>query len=38
MNVKLDTNLLGVPKEGRGFSNKVNALLGALWFAAASFP
>ena len=30
MNGKLDTNWLGIPKEGYGFSNDVKALLGAL--------
>lgn len=38
MNGELDTNLLGVPKEGYGFSNDARALLGAPTFAAASFP
>jgi uncharacterized protein (DUF2141 family) len=37
MNGKLDTNLLGIPKEGYGFSNDVKALLGAPSFSAASF-
>ena len=36
-NGKLDTNRLGVPKEGYGFSNDARALLGAPSFAAASF-
>jgi uncharacterized protein (DUF2141 family) len=38
MNGKLDTNLLGVPTEGYGFSNDATALLGAPSFSAASFP
>jgi len=38
MNGKLDTNLLGIPKEGYGFSNDAKALLGAPSFSAASFP
>lgn len=38
MDGKLDTNWLGIPKEGYGFSNKANALLGPPSFAAASFP
>ncbi len=37
MNGKLDTNLLGIPKEGYGFSNGARALLGAPSFSAASF-
>lgn len=37
MNGKLDTNLLGVPTEGYGFSNDAKALLGAPSFSAASF-
>jgi uncharacterized protein (DUF2141 family) len=37
MNGKLDTNWLGVPQEGYGFSNDVKALLGAPPFSAASF-
>ncbi len=37
MNAKLDTNWLGIPKEGYGFSNDVKALLGAPTFSAASF-
>ncbi|MGK2856002.1 MAG: DUF2141 domain-containing protein [Thermoanaerobaculia bacterium] len=37
MNGKLDTNWLGVPKEGYGFSNKAKALLSAPSFSAASF-
>jgi len=38
MNGKLDTNWLGVPTEGYGFSNDAKALLGAPSFSAASFP
>jgi uncharacterized protein (DUF2141 family) len=37
MNGKLDTNWLGIPTEGYGFSNDVKALLGAPPFSAASF-
>jgi uncharacterized protein (DUF2141 family) len=37
MNGKLDTNWLGIPKEGYGFSNDVKGLLGAPSFSAASF-
>jgi uncharacterized protein (DUF2141 family) len=37
MDGKLDTNWLGIPKEGYGFSNDVKALLGAPTFPAASF-
>ena len=37
MNGKLDTNWLGIPKEGYGFSNDVKALLRAPSFSAASF-
>jgi hypothetical protein len=37
MNGKLDTNWLGVPTEGYGFSNDVKALLGVPSFSAASF-
>jgi len=37
MNGKLDTNWLGVPTEGYGFSNDAKALLGAPPFSAASF-
>jgi uncharacterized protein (DUF2141 family) len=37
MNGKLDTNLLGIPTEGYGFSNDVKASLGAPSFSAASF-
>jgi uncharacterized protein (DUF2141 family) len=38
MNGKLDTNLLGIPKEGYGFSNDVKAVRGAPSFSDASFP
>jgi uncharacterized protein (DUF2141 family) len=37
MNGKLDTNWLGVPREGYGFSNDAKALLSAPAFSAASF-
>jgi uncharacterized protein (DUF2141 family) len=37
MNGKLDTNFLGIPKEGYGFSNGARSLLGAPSFSAASF-
>jgi uncharacterized protein (DUF2141 family) len=37
MDGKLDTNWLGIPKEGYGFSNDVKPLLGAPPFSAASF-
>ena len=37
MNGKLDTNWLGIPKEGYGFSNDAKALLSAPSFSAASF-
>lgn len=33
MNGKLDTNVLGIPKEGYGFSNDARA-----WFAVPTFP
>jgi len=36
-NGKLDTNWLGIPKEGYGFSSGARALLGAPSFSAASF-
>lgn len=36
-NGKLDTNWLGVPTEGYGFSNDAKALLGAPAFSAARF-
>lgn len=38
MNGKLDTNWLGVPKEGYGFSNTAKGVVGAPLFSAASFP
>lgn len=38
MNGKLDTNWIGIPTEGYGFSNDAKALLGAPSFSAASFP
>ena len=37
MNGKLDTNWLGIPAEGYGFSNDAKASLGAPSFSAASF-
>ena len=37
MNGKLDTNRIGIPTEGYGFSNGAHALLGAPSFSAASF-
>jgi len=37
MNGKLDTNALGIPTEGYGFSNDVKGLFGAPAFSAASF-
>jgi uncharacterized protein (DUF2141 family) len=37
MNGKLDTNWLGIPKEGYGFSNDAKGLFGAPSFFAASF-
>ena len=37
MNGKLDTNALGIPTEGYGFSNDVRGLFGAPAFSAASF-
>ena len=37
MNGKLDTNWLGVQKEGYGFSNDVKAVRGAPSFSDASF-
>jgi uncharacterized protein (DUF2141 family) len=37
-NGKLDTNWLGVPTEGYGFSNDAKALLSAPSFSAAGFP
>ena len=38
MNGKLDTDWLGIPTEGYGFSNDATAALGAPSFSAASFP
>jgi len=38
MNSKLNTNWLGAPTEGYGFSNDAKAILGAPSFSAASFP
>lgn len=38
MNGKLDTNALGIPKEGYGFSNNAKGVIGAPSFSAASFP
>ena len=38
MNGKLDTNVLGIPKEGYGFSNDAKGVIGAPSFSAASFP
>lgn len=37
MNGKLDTNWMGIPKEGYGFSNNAKAVLSAPSFSAASF-
>ena len=37
MNGKLDTNWMGVPKEGYGFSNEAKAFLSAPSFSAATF-
>ena len=37
MNGRLDTNWLGIPKEGYGFSNDVKAVRGAPSFSDASF-
>ena len=36
-NGKLDTNLLGIPTEGYGFSNDARAFMGTPSFSAASF-
>jgi hypothetical protein len=36
-NGKLDTNLLGIPTEGYGFSNNATALIGTPSFSDASF-
>src|ERR1035437_9739476 len=38
MNGKDDANLLGIPKQGYGFSSDAKAFLGAPSFTAASFP
>src|SRR6478672_5685764 len=38
MNGKLDTNLMGIPVEGYGFSKNARALLGSPSFSTASFP
>ena len=38
MNGKLDTNWLGVPTEGYGFSNDAKTLIGPPSFSAASLP
>ncbi len=38
MNGKLDTNWLGIPTEGYGFSNDAKGLFGAPSFSAARFP
>lgn len=38
MNGKLDTNWLGIPTEGYGFSNDAKGVIGAPAFSAASFP
>lgn len=38
MNGLLDTNMLGVPREGYGFSNDAQGTLGPPPFDAASFP
>jgi len=38
MNGKLETNFLGIPREGYGFSNDARGLIGAPTFVAASFP
>jgi uncharacterized protein (DUF2141 family) len=35
---KLDTNWLGIPTEGYGFSNDAKAMLGPPSFPATSFP
>ena len=37
-NGKLDTNLVGMPTEGYGFSNNAKALIGTPSFSAAAFP
>jgi uncharacterized protein (DUF2141 family) len=38
MNGKLETDLLGIPTEGYGFSNDVKGVVGAPAFSTASFP
>lgn len=38
VNGKLDTNWLGIPQEGYGFSNDARAMFGAPSFQDASFP
>lgn len=38
MNGRLDTNSLGIPTEGYGFSNDAQGFIGAPSFSAASFP
>lgn len=38
MDGKLETNWLGIPREGYGFSNDAKAMMGAPSFKAASFP
>jgi len=38
MNAKLDTNWLGIPTEGYGFSNDAKGVLGPPSYSAASFP
>ena len=38
MNGKLDTNWLGIPTEGYGFSNDAQGVVGAPSFSDASFP
>ena len=38
MNGKIDTNLVGIPTEGYGFSNDAKAMFSAPSFSAARFP
>lgn len=38
MNGKLETNWLGIPTEGYGFSNDAKGMIGVPSFSAASFP
>lgn len=38
MNGIIETNWMGIPKEGYGFSNDVKSLIGAPSYTAASFP